>query len=119
MYQVLESLAISDPEWLRKTTLPIWYERYNRRRGLPHIPFADQRWHTRVFQIGVDIRYLLDEIDKSDNSSLAAMRETQEVRHQWDEQFTPSFNQLNHQQAYEWRFSQCASCKMAIGLTQQ
>jgi hypothetical protein len=118
MYQVLEVLAINDPEWLRHIAIPYWYDRYNRRRDLPHIPFTDQKWIVRALQIGADIRYLLDEIDKSDNSSLAALREIKEIRHHWDEQFIAYSNVANHQQAYEWRFSRCASCSMAAGWTQ-
>lgn len=110
MYRLLESLAVTNPEWLRQIAIPYWYDRYNRRRRHSPLPITDQKWHTRVLQIGTDIRYLLGEIDKSNNPNLASLEEIKEIRKIWDEQFIIITDEADHTQTYQWSPTRCASC---------
>jgi transposase len=111
MYMVLETLAITDPDWLRQNTIPYWYDRYNRKRRLASISYDDQKWGTRVLQIGEDIRYLLGKIEKSQNQKLVALHEIQTLKQLWGEQYIVLSKGKENSQIFEWRFSKCASCK--------
>ena len=63
MHQALETLAVMHPEWLRKITLPYWYDRYNRGSRLATISYSDPKWNTQALEIVGDIQYLLQAID--------------------------------------------------------
>jgi hypothetical protein len=112
IYQGLEALAVTDPEWLRQITLPHWYERYTPKRRLPVIQFSDDTWKTRSLRMAADIQYLLGEIDKSHNPDLTALPEIQEIRRIWDEQFMASAEGTGHR---IWMLTRCASCRMQSG----
>ncbi len=113
MHRALETLAVTDPEWLRQIALPYWYDRYNRKRRLPITLFSDEKWNTRALQIAADIKYLLGEIDNSHDAGLASLREIQEIRHVWEEQFINISEGRSQDQVFKWRLTQCASCSMA------
>lgn len=113
MNRVLEALAVTDPEWLRQVTLPYWYDRYNRRQRSRITPFSDQKWHNRALLIATDIQYLLGEIDKSRFYDLTALREVQDIRRVWDEQFIIFSSGTDNAPVFKWRLTQCASCSAA------
>jgi len=110
MYQALETLAVTDPEWLRRTALPYWYDRYNRSARLSSMPFSENRWNARVLQIGADIQYLLGEIDQANNPGLKHLREIQALRHIWIEQFRITPGGIYTNQRIEWMLTRCAFC---------
>lgn len=110
MYWVFETLAMTDPDWLRQNTIPYWYDRYNQKRRLASISFYDQKWSAWVIQIGEDIHYLLEQIEKTHNQKLAALQEILILKQLWEEQFVVSSKENGNSQFFEWRFSKCASC---------
>lgn len=110
MHQALETLAFTDPEWLRRTALPYWYDRYNRSARLSSMPFSENRWNARVLQIGADIQYLLGEIEKADNPRLKHLGEIQGLRQIWTEQFRITSAGIYTNQRIEWMLTRCASC---------
>lgn len=112
MYRVLETLALVDPDWLRRIAKPYWYDRYNRRRKFPTLPISDPKWNARVLLIGADIRYLLGQIDQSNHPHLASLEEIKEIRKIWDEQYMLHSKETDCQTSIEWGLTRCASCKL-------
>ncbi len=112
MYRALETLAVTNPEWLRRIAIPYWYDRYNRQRKSSPLPITDPKWNSRVIQVGVDIRYLLGEIDKSNQASLASLKEIKEIRRIWNEQFMLAPAEKDAHQSVRWGLTRCASCQM-------
>ncbi len=112
MYRVLESVAVTDPEWLRQVTLPHWYERYNRGRRLSPISYSDEKWNARSLQIAADIQYLLGAIDRSQNSALASLQEIHEIRRILKEQFVTKSEESGHPRIVGCRPAKCAHCMM-------
>ena len=110
MHQALEALAFTDPEWLRRTALPYWYDRYNRSARLSSMPFSEKRWSARVLQIGADIQYLLGEIEKADNPRIKQLAEIQALSQLWIEQFKVTPGGIYTNQHIEWILTRCASC---------
>lgn len=105
--QGLQALAVTNPEWLRQVALAQWYERYNPNRRLPLIQFSDELWKSRSLRMAADIQYLLEEIDKSNDSELNALQEIQEIRRIWQEQFIISAEGTTQR---IWMLTRCASC---------
>lgn len=112
MYRVLETLALVDPDWLRRIAKPYWYDRYNRRRKFLTIPISDPKWNVRVLHIGADIRYLLGQIDQSNHPHLASLEEIKEIRKIWNEQYMLLSKESDHRSSIEWGLSRCATCKI-------
>ncbi len=110
MYQALEALAIADPEWLRRNMLPYWYDRYNRSTRLAPIRLSDDRWNSRVVQIGGDIQYLLRKIDLAEKPQISTLKEIQNLRQIWDDQFILNPNPTQSSERIEWKLTRCASC---------
>lgn len=115
MHQALESLAVTDPDWLRRVTLPHWYERYARGRRLHPCPFSEELWRAKSLQIAADIHYLLGEIDRSNNEKLTSLPEIQEVRRIWEDQYVLSSEGMSLQQKFDWRPTKCIYCRMHAG----
>ncbi len=116
MYQVLETMAITNAEWLRQVTLPLWYERYSRRKRISFWPNSHGAWKARTLEIGADIQYLLGEIERSHQPAITSLRETQLLRQAWEEQFEVSTGEASHVDVIHWRLTGCASCTRS-GLT--
>jgi hypothetical protein len=107
LYQGLQALAVTNPEFLLQVELAQWYERYNPNRRLPLIQFSDERWKSRSLRMAADIQYLLEEIDKSNDSELNALQEIQEIRRIWQDQFIISAEGTTQR---IWMLTRCASC---------
>ncbi len=103
MYQALETLAVTNLEWLRQVTLPHWYERYNRRKHTSFWPNSKGMWKGTALEIASDIQYLLGEIDRSGLSCLMSLREVQILRQTWEEQFVAHADEAAHTQEVQWR----------------
>lgn len=112
MYRVLESVAVTEPEWLRRVTLPHWYERYNRGRRLSQIPYSDEKWNARSLQIAADFQYLLGAIDRSHNPALASLQEIHEIRRILKEQFVTNSEESGHPRIVGCKPAKCAHCMM-------
>ena len=109
IYQGLEALAVTNPEWLRQVTLAKWYERYNPSHRLPLAQFSEEQWKSRSLRMAADIQYLLEEIDKAQDTSLNALQEIQQIRRIWEEQFVSSAEGSGQR---IWMLTRCASCAM-------
>lgn len=110
MYQALEVLTLTDPEWLRQIALPHWYERYSRRKRITFWPNGKGEWLTMTHEIGADINYLLGEIDRSHQPAITSLREIQLLRQACEEHFEVSTVQATHVRVIHWRRTGCASC---------
>ncbi len=113
MYQALEALAVSEPEWLRGNMLPYWYDRYNRSARLSPYRFSGQGWNTRVLQIGSDIQYLLGKVDLADQPQLTNLKEIRNLHRIWEDQFVVYPNPTQAPDRIEWMLTRCASCSNA------
>jgi transposase len=87
IYQALEALTVANYEWLRQVALPHWYTRYSRQTTMPFWPFSEEKLKASALEIAADIRYLLGEIDKSQQPGLVSLREIQYLRQVWADQF--------------------------------
>lgn len=112
MHRVLESLACTDPDWLRQIALPYWYERYRRGRRWPRVSFSSEKWNTRLQQIAADIQYLLGEIDKSHDQSLVSLQEIQKIRWIWKEHYEPFSERVQNPQHLDPGTGYCPDCRL-------
>ncbi len=103
MYQALETLAVTNAEWLRTITLPHWFQRYNRQGNLHYWPNSAGVWKETILEVASDIRYLLGEIDGSGLSKLTSLREVQHLRHTWEEQFVADTDKAASTHGLQWR----------------
>jgi hypothetical protein len=110
MYQALEILTIMNAEWLRQVVLPLWYERYSRRKRILFWPNSNGVWKARALEIGADVQHLLREIERSHQPAIASLREVHLLRQTWEEQFEVSPGEASHADVIHWRRTGCASC---------
>jgi hypothetical protein len=87
MSQAIESLEISQPEWLCLITLPHWHKRYERNSS-----FLFFRWPLSIMEellesISEDGQYLLSEIDSTRNAEIENLSAIQFLRLEWQRQF--------------------------------
>lgn len=73
MLLALEELAVAAPYWLREIVRPHWYTRYNHRSPIRCWLDLDGDWLSLPHDIGSDIRYLLEAIDKSPVETVRAL----------------------------------------------
>jgi transposase len=112
MYQALEALAVTDPEWLRKITRPYWYDRYNRCNRLTATSFSDPRWSTRAQEILGDIQYLLQEVDQRHSSQVASLPEIQHLKQILQEQFLTCIDETDPNLSQERMVIECNLCTL-------
>ena len=74
----LETLAANRPDWLLKTVLPHWYDRYTKRLSLSDLSNATPDQLALAQTIGLDAAHLLDAIDSE--PSLAELSEIQALQ---------------------------------------
>lgn len=108
MRMTLEALAVRQPEWLRTTTLPHWYERYNRVLATPLLPHCRKAQEDLARAIGMDARYLLDKIGGG-HTALALLPEVQSLWREWHQQFNQSAHEAR------WRSPLCTVCSGGYG----
>lgn len=104
MNEALEVLASTQYEWLRQVALAHWYKRYqpaspNRRGWLDVESFASQ-----ADSIGMDINYLLGEINAAPDARIAAMAEVGSLGKSLAKQYTHQNCQLR------FRVDRCENC---------
>ncbi len=109
MQQVLEALAASFPEWLRKAALPHWYGRYNQATSRLEVAFLLGQQHFFVEEIGTDIHHLLTEIEQSGRDELSALPEVKTLHQIWSQQFQP-FNQATSYWPATLNLKDCNAC---------
>jgi hypothetical protein len=110
MERALETLAVYHGDWLRMVALPLWYERYSRRSKLPFWPNGQGEWKTRTVEIGADITYLLEAIEKAQQPEIELRREVRKLRQILDEQFEVTSDGDSQAQKIQWRRRGCAAC---------
>lgn len=104
MRNTLQALAIRNPEWLRNTSLPHWYSRYDMAsRELDLAGGIDQQ-NALTEATGADILYLLEAIHQPNLPELAALNEVQELDRVRYELFECVSGDLL------WGKNSCASC---------
>lgn len=108
--QALETLAVSDAEWLRRITLPHWYDRYNARarQGSRQTSRSDLQWF--LPNIEQDIHYLLVEIERAERDSISSLAEIQYLRQVEQDQFERTFNSNPRQKSIHFRSAGCSTC---------
>jgi len=109
MRMTLEILATRKPEWLRRVTLPHWYERYNRVLATCLLPRTGKEQQDLAQAIGADALYLLEAIGDV-NTGLALTPEVQGLWQEWRQQFDQSAHDA------QWRSPFCAVCQEKNGL---
>ena len=82
----LEALASRDPEWLRRVTLPHWFERYDQQFSAQQLPRSQEELASLVEAIAADISYLLRATERADAPGLASLPEVQALRQVWQQQ---------------------------------
>jgi hypothetical protein len=110
MEHALETLAVYHGDWLRRIALPLWYERYSRKSKLPYWPSGKGDWKIRTHEIGTDMKYLLEEVEKAHRPEIELRREIRNLSQVLDEQFVISFDEISQAQQIHWREAGCASC---------
>jgi transposase len=102
----LETLAASQPDWLLKTALPYWFDRYTKRKLLSDLPNNLPDQFALAQAIGLDAAHLLGAVEHE--AGLAHLREIRLLQRVYSEQFD-----LSEKEAH-WRQPQCVSCGLAV-----
>ena len=89
--QTIEALAAYDPDWLRKITLPHWYERYNQKPQKSSNVNVSNNLDFLIHAYRDDILHLLNSINNGDMPQLISIPEIQRLRQLFQEQFPKSF----------------------------
>ena len=106
MRNVLQALATQHTEWLRKTSLPYWYSRYEVSGRKPDLAESIDQQRAKAEAIGADIAYLLEAINQADNPQISSLNEVQELYQIWREQYQPGSGM------FLWRENFCTSCSI-------
>lgn len=115
VFQVLETLAVTNSEWLRQITLPHWYERYSGKARLKSHLTSNKDWNWSLPRIGQDIQYLLAEIDRAEFTSISSLQEVQDLRRVAQDQFEGFKEADSSGNSIQFRTISCASCDRWIG----
>jgi hypothetical protein len=110
MLHALEVMAAANVEWLRRIAKPHWYIRYSRPARLAFWPGSTEKWETMTMEIGADIQYLLEQIDRSDLPTIAFLQAAQLLKRVWEEQFEVRTDDAANTCVVHWRPTLCASC---------
>jgi len=88
MRLALEELATHHPDWLKKTVLPHWFERYARSGTNGKPPTTPQEREALALAVGEDGFFLLDALGMDDAPPAALnLPEVEYFRHVWNRQF--------------------------------
>jgi transposase len=79
----LEAVACRQPDWLRATSLPHWYERYDPRTSARDLPGSAKDRQAQVQAIEADVSHLLESMADTEASDLALLPEVQALRRMW------------------------------------
>ena len=100
MRLALDELAIYHSDWLKKTVLPHWFQRYARSGMDGNPPATSEKREALALAVGEDGFYLLDALGKEGAPAEASnLPEIEYFRHVWDQQFERIAGQVN------WRSS--------------
>jgi hypothetical protein len=119
MYQVLEALAATNPDWLRQVTLPLWYERYSRRTRIACWPNSHGYWKAIAINIGLDMHYLLGKVQQSGLTAISELEEVDNLRQILEENFILTTEKPTQANRVQWRPACCASCSRAVEPTEE
>lgn len=114
MQQTLGALAGNYPDWLRQIMLPHWYGRFNALSSGASPTISIRQNELSLEQLGVDIDYLLEEVDRTNLSEMTEMREIKTLRHIWERQFArKGTDPLDEGKNTKW--NNCDSCRYFAG----
>ncbi len=102
--EVLGALAIKNPEWLYKVTLPHWYERYGQQRTTSYLAAESLEQEALAQAIGLDGAYLLKMIADAEMPELENLPGVSALKRVWREQYLQSDENIS------WRNTACAGC---------
>lgn len=102
----LQVLAIRHPEWLRRISLPHWYERYGQHPKDLNLGTENLEQRAYAQAIGADGIHLLEAISEAGDPALTDMNEILALRQVWYEQFEFGDGKVT------WRKEVCASCSL-------
>ena len=114
-FQVLETLAVTDADWLRQITLPHWYDRYNAKARAGLQQASSKNRHRLGTTIGKDIEYLLVQIEQIDRPSLTSLPEVQLLRQVSLDQFERFVAPDLKKNLIRFRPAGCSSCIGNLG----
>ena len=101
----LEALAASRPDWLLKTALPHWYDRYTKRQSLRDLPNTLPDQFALAQAIGLDAAHLLGAVELE--TELKQLLEIRLLRRAYSRQFDLIEDEVR------WRSPQCLVCPLA------
>ena len=88
MRLALEELATHHPDWLKKTVLPHWFQRYARNGTDAKVPETVEKREMLALAVGEDGFFLLDALGMDDAPHEAFdLPEVEYFRHVWNRQF--------------------------------
>ncbi len=100
MRLALDELAIYHPDWLKRTVLPHWFQRYARNGADGKAPETLQKREALALAVGEDGFFLLDALEMKDAPPEASnLPEVEYFRHVWNRQFERVEGQV------QWRAS--------------
>lgn len=100
MRLALEELGTHHPDWLKKTVLPHWFQRYARSGTEGKAPNTQEKRETLALAVGEDGFFLLDALGMHDSPHAASdLPEVEYLRHVWGRQFERVAGQV------KWRTS--------------
>ena len=87
MNRVIEALAANQPDWLRANDSRSWLGRYGSIKSNHPLPHNRDSQVVLANNIGMDIFYLLEMIDRDCQPEIMKMQEVLLIRRIWNEQF--------------------------------
>ncbi len=111
--QAIEAITVLNPAWMTKIALPHWLFSYP--SSANDRPADYTGYQTTVNTLGADIEYLFQEIKKTRNKEIASLKEVQNLRMIWSEQYEYfAIGSLQVGQIH-WRSQGCAFCNQIGG----
>ncbi len=104
----LEVLSAYAPEWLRMITPAHWYKRYERTANDHPVSCRISTQQLMAQELGRDMIYLLEAIDRLDNREINQLPEIIHLREEWHQQFSYPSGQP------QWRKESCMPCNAEI-----
>lgn len=96
MRLALDELAIYHPDWLKRTVLPHWFQRYARNGADGKAPETSQKREALALAVGEDGFFLLDSLAMDDAPPEAAdLPEVEYFRHVWNRHLERTNGQIH------------------------
>lgn len=104
MSNAIESLAATQPEWLRSIALPHWFKRYGKRKLTFDSKRTSKNIKSIILAVAQDGQYLLNAAEQSGLTNVLQMSELQMVAQVWQSLFKKEGDKLG------LNATSCSSC---------